>query len=215
MNPLDATISNVLDRLIQHEQIQSAEQRPNGLHVTPSTGRFLELLIEEQQPTRILEISSCPGYATLWMARAALPGNATVDAVCPGPESLQIISQHLQECQLQSHVTLQPSTPVDFLQQAPPNHYDFIFLNADRSQYATWWTDILRISRRLLVVCNAAVAHTPDFQPLLQIVDHAPALERTLLTVGHGLLLIRHRSAETTAHEQVNGLPLLTPRFSG
>ncbi len=214
MNTNDPIISKVLDRLIQHERNQTAEQRPDGLHVTPSTGRFLELLIEEQQPTRILEISSRLGYSTVWMARAALPGNATIDAVCPSPESLEVISQHLQECQLLHHVTLHQSTAADFLQQAPPNHYDFIFLNADRNQYAAWWTDLLRISHRLLVVCNAAVAHTPDFQPLLQIVDHTPALERTLLTVGHGLLLIRHRSAETTAHEQVNGLPLLTPRFS-
>lgn len=215
MNPNDLTISTVLERLLQHERTQTADQRSNGLHVSPSTGRFLELLIEEQQPARILELNSSPGYSTLWIARAALPGKAAIDAICPTPESLHLISQHLQECQLQQHCCLHQSTAVDFLKQAPSNHYDFIFLNADRGQYAAWWNDLRRISRRLLVVCNAAVAHTPDFQPLLQIVDNDPSLERTLLTVGQGLLLIRHRNADATVHEQVNGLPLLTPRFSG
>ena len=213
MNIHDHLIGDVLNRLNQQQLAETAAQHPHHLNVSPSTGRFLELLIEEQQPARILEIGTAPGYATIWLARAGLHCDATIDSVCDCLATLQIATQNIQECQLQDRVNLHQSVPDDFLSQAPAQHWDFIFLNSDRHAYASWWPHLLRISRRLLVVCNGAVKQAADFQPLLQTVDHDPALERTILTIGHGLLLIRHRSVTPTATDQVDGLPLLMPRI--
>ena len=51
------------------------------LNSTPSTGAFLDLLIRDLRPNRILELGTSNGYSTIGIGRAAGIVNATVDTV--------------------------------------------------------------------------------------------------------------------------------------
>ncbi|MGV2340008.1 MAG UNVERIFIED_CONTAM: hypothetical protein LVR18_40450 [Planctomycetaceae bacterium] len=76
------------------QRFDAAERDPSlkRRNITPSTGRFLELLIQEERPRRILELGTSNGYSTLWLLRAATVLGIPVDSVdqsfekhCAGP----------------------------------------------------------------------------------------------------------------------------------
>lgn len=214
MNPSDDIIESVLNRVYNDGREHDARQTEQGqkyLNITPSTGRFLELLIEEQRPGRILEIGTSNGYATLWLARAGFACNARVDSVDHNARKHELAAENLLACQLSGDVRLHTMEAGEFLKQAPPGHWDFIFLDSDRSQYAAWWTHIQKLWGGGVIVCNNAVSDASEMQPFLAKIDADPSLERTILTIGNGQLLIRRRPEVDFSQNMVNGLPLITP----
>jgi len=174
------------------------------LNITPSTGRFLELLVQEQRPKRILEIGTSSAYSTLWLLRAAAPANIPVDSVDHSPEKHQIARQNLSRAGLTHAVTLHTTDALQFLSQTPPHTYDFVFLDSDRSQYTNWWPLLRNAVKLGVIVCDNAVSHAPEFQNFLALIDAEQGLQRAILTIGKGQLLIRENPAATSA-----GAPLV------
>ena len=214
MNPSDALIDSVLNRIDTHGREHDARQVERDqkfLNITPSTGRFLELLIEEQRPVRILELGTSNGYSTVWLARAVLSCNAQVDSVDHSAWKHQLAAENLSSCQLSESVQLHTMDAGEFLKQAPRGHWDFIFLDCDRDQYVAWWAQIQGVWRGGVIVCDHAISHAPELQPFLAKIDADPSLERTILTIGNGQLLIRRRPRNDFNPNTVNGLPLITP----
>lgn len=214
MNPKDVLIESVLNRTYhdgRNHDARQTERSQKFLNITPSTGRFLELLIEEQRPRRILEIGTSNGYSTMWLARAGLVCNARVDSVDHSEWKHRLAEENLRECQLLDDVHLHTMDACEFLKQAIPQHWDFIFLDSDRSQYTAWWTHILRVWSGGIIVCDNAVSHAPEMQSFLAQIDNEASLQRTILTIGDGQLLIRRQTQADSPQNMVNGLPLITP----
>jgi predicted O-methyltransferase YrrM len=72
--------------------------------------------------------------------------------------------------------------------------FDFIFLDADRSQYTFWWPELQEILRPggLMVVDNA-ISHLEELVNFTSLVKVNPNFETTLVPVGKGELLIWKR----------------------
>jgi predicted O-methyltransferase YrrM len=174
------------------------------LHITPSTGRFLELLVQEQRPKRILEIGTSSGYSTLWLLRAAITLGIPVDSVDHSPEKHQLARQNLNRAGLAHAVQLHTTNATDFLNAAQPHTWDFVFLDADRSKYCEWWPALQKATKLGVIVCDNAVSHPAEFQNFLALIDADHSLQRAILTIGKGQLLIRTNTAATP-----HGTPLV------
>jgi len=61
---LDDRVRGVLERL------EAEEQRPPGVAVEPTTGRFLFSVCVPQADCEVLEIGGGHGYSTIWLAAA-------------------------------------------------------------------------------------------------------------------------------------------------
>lgn len=197
----DDSLDELLRRLAEEgRRHDAAEPDPARKlrNITPSTGRFLELLIQEQRPRRILEIGTSNGYSTLWLLRAAVPLGVTVESVDHSPDKHALALANLQTADLLPAVTLHTTDAGRFLQTSADGHWDFVFLDSNRGRYVEWWPELLRCLDLGVLVIDNAVSHTPELQPLLTLVDANPALERTILTIGNGLLLVRKRAASDT-----------------
>ena len=210
MNPItpdapefDALLAEIHQHGTSHDAAVTARAQ-QMLNITPSTGRFLELLIQEQRPKRILEIGTSSAYSTLWLLRAAAPANIPVDSVDHSPEKHLLARQNLHRAGLSHAATLHTTDALQFLSLTPPHTYDFVFLDADRSQYTNWWPALKNAVKLGVIVCDNAVSHAPEFQNFLALIDAEPGLQRAILTIGKGQLLIRENPAATSA-----GTPLV------
>src|SRR6056297_2120868 len=83
MEPPENLIDEVLSRVYAAGQANdnSATDRADmAFNITPSTGRFLDAMITDSAPKRILEIGTSTGYSTIWLARAVREIGAKVDS---------------------------------------------------------------------------------------------------------------------------------------
>ncbi|MFN5050077.1 MAG: O-methyltransferase [Planctomyces sp.] len=199
----DDLLADIHSHGTSHDAVTTDRTR-QMLNITPSTGRFLELLVQEQRPRRILEIGTSNAYSTLWLLRAAAPANIHLDSLDHSPEKHQLARRNLQLAGLEHAVQLHTTDALQFLSHTPPNSYDFVFLDADRSRYTLWWPELRKVVKLGVIVCDNAVSHAAEFQPLLTLIDAEPALQRAILTIGKGQLLIRENPAATPA-----GTPLV------
>jgi predicted O-methyltransferase YrrM len=164
------------------------------LNITKTTGQFLDLLIRECRPQRILEIGTSNGYSTIWIARAAESYNGKVVSVDLQAWKTELAEKNLQVALLFHHVQLHSCDASEFLSNCSPDEFDFVFLDADRSHYAQWAPSLFRVLRWGTMVVDNATSHPTEMSDFRAFVDQRSELESLVLPIGKGQLVIRKRS---------------------
>lgn len=192
----DDQLDALLQKLWQEgHQFDAAEPDPSRRrrNITPSTGRFLELLIQEERPRKILELGTSNGYSTLWLLRAAAALGIPVDSVDQSPDKHAQARVNLMAAQVLDQVQLHTTDAHEFLRHSPSGCWDFIFLDSSRGSYVSWWPELQRCFTPGVLVVDNAVSHASELLPLQMLIDEQPHLERSVLTIGNGQMLVRHR----------------------
>ncbi|MFM7058776.1 MAG: O-methyltransferase [Planctomycetota bacterium] len=193
----DAHFDELLQQLWQHGLHYDAAESDltrKRRNITPSTGRFLELLILEERPRRILELGTSNGYSTLWLLRAAVPLGIPVDSVDHSLEKHEQARASFQAAEVLDHVQLHTVDVGEFLRQSPSGCWDFVFLDSSRARYVEWWPELLRCLTPGVLVVDNAVSHATELLPLQTLIDQHPLLERSVLTIGNGQMLVRSKA---------------------
>jgi predicted O-methyltransferase YrrM len=107
----------------------------------PEDARFLYLLARIGRFRRMLEVGTSIGYSTLHLALAASHQQGRVISIDASPERQREAAGHLQEAGLGSYVTLLPGDALAVLAglaQGESPAYDFMFLDARKSEYEAY-----------------------------------------------------------------------------
>lgn len=164
------------------------------LNITPSTGVFLDLLISDSKPTRILELGTSNGYSTIWLARAAKRVGALIDTVDSSVKKVELASKNLTECQLNDIVTMHTADCGDFLKECVSHRYDFVFLDSDRKSYRKWASDLIRVIDFGLMVVDNATTHLHEIIDFKQHLTDDLGFSVVLLPIGNGQLVVNKYS---------------------
>lgn len=171
---------------------QQATQRAGRyLNITPDTGPFLALLLKATQAQAVLEIGTSNGYSTIWLADAVQPAGGHVTTLEASATKVALAAANFERAGLSAGITLVHTPAEAWLPTAPAAAFDFVFLDADRTQYAAWWPWLLALLRPGgLLVADNATSHPADFAAFNAVVDAAPEVERVLVPLGKGELLV-------------------------
>jgi predicted O-methyltransferase YrrM len=166
------------------------ERSRRMLNITRDTGEFLAVLVRATSARRILELGSSNGYSTLWLASAARAIGGTVTSVEHADYKISLARQNLARSGIASHVILLHEDGADVLERSPDGAFDFVFLDAERSEYSSWWPDLKRVLRPggLLVVDNAT-SHAEEMASFARLLTADPSFITSLVPVGNGELL--------------------------
>jgi predicted O-methyltransferase YrrM len=146
------------------------------INVTPNQGKLLQLLALTQGARNILEIGTLGGYSTIWLARA-LPVGGCLITLEFDPKHAEVARANIARAGLADVVDLRVGPALETLphlaaeRRAP---FDFIFIDADKENYPSYFTWALKLSRRgtLIVadnvVRNGAVIDAASNDPLVQ-----------------------------------------------
>lgn len=148
-NTWDRVDQYITERLIPHdavlEEVLSVNQQA-GLppyDVSPSQGKFLNLLVQMKGARRILEIGTLGGYSTIWMARA-LPSDGKIVTLELDPFHAEVAQANLSLAEVDHLVELRVGDALQQLSQMEKEAvepFDFIFIDADKPNnpnYLKW-----------------------------------------------------------------------------
>jgi caffeoyl-CoA O-methyltransferase len=170
--------------------------------VGPLEGRFLEMLVFALRPQRVLEIGTFSGYSSLSMA-AALPPGGHITTLDISERHAEVARHHIAASPYSSAITVVLGPALDSLAELP-GPWDFVFIDADKGNYANYYDAVLPAlaPHGLVAVDNVLwsgrVVDHPDeegdtaaIRAFNDKVRADPNVVCTLVTVRDGVLLIR------------------------
>jgi predicted O-methyltransferase YrrM len=147
------------------------------------TGRFLSTLVTAMQATRILEVGTGFGYATLWMALAQ-PSVGRIWTVEPDMRRTDVARSYFRRAGEEDSIVVFNTPAIQLLENFPHRNLDVAFIAADKEHYPAY----LELVIPMLKLSGLAV-----FEDCLtvrgfaqQFLEH-PALDATILPFGIGI----------------------------
>lgn len=179
----------------------------NGVPVIPhETVVFLQFLLKQKQPKRVLEIGTAIGFSASLMAES-LGKEANITTIDRFPVMIEKAKANFEKLGLADQVTLLEGDAADILSTLE-GPYDFIFMDSAKSKYIAFLPECLRLlsDDGVLMVDDIFQAGTV-LQPIediprknrsihrhlnefLEVVTTSPELTSTLLPLGDGVALI-------------------------
>jgi predicted O-methyltransferase YrrM len=193
-------------RALRQETKNLAEK---GMQICPEQGQFMRLLIELIGAKKTLEIGTFTGYSALAVA-LALPANGKVIACDINAEWTDIAKRYWHKAGVENKINLHLAPALEtlqsFIQQGEANTFDFIFIDADKSNYAAYYEKSLTLLRPggLIAIDNVLwdgyVANpsvtdesTCAIRAINDMIHKDERVTISLLPIGDGLTLARKR----------------------
>jgi predicted O-methyltransferase YrrM len=184
-----------------HPLLLELEQRSrkDGVPLVPrETGRLLSAVTHAMQASRILEIGTGYGYATLWMALAQ-PRMGKIWTIDPDSRRTDMAMSYFKRAEEDDYIEVFNTPSLELLENFPHRNLDIAFVDAPIDQYETFLELIfpmLKLSGLLIFngcLLGGRVADEDDedaevvaaraFNELF--LEH-PDLDATILPVGDG-----------------------------
>jgi predicted O-methyltransferase YrrM len=191
---VDELLEALLDEL-HRDGVEHDEAKPDRLerrrNVEPDTARVLAVLVRATGARRVLELGTSNGYSTIWLADAVRAVDGQLVSVDIDRERSAEAAQNLDRGGVREPVELRVEDAATTLRTSSESAWDMIFLDAERSFYAGYWADLLRVLRPggLLAVDNV-LSHAKEVGQLLALVNAEEGVREALVPTGAGLLLV-------------------------
>jgi len=215
LNLSDTLYSYLLDNSLRETDLmrrlreETASLPGAGMQIGPEQGQFMALLVELMGAKRCLEIGTYTGYSALAVA-PALPPDGRLLACDVNAETTAVAKRYWAESGVAERIELRLAPALETLDsliaEGAENTYDFVFIDADKTNYDSYYERALTLLRPggLIAVDNVlwggAVTdstYTDDSTRAIRALNAKVKSDQrvscSLLPVGDGLLLALKR----------------------
>ena len=171
-----------------------------SIDVSAPQGKLIHLLARMAGARKALEIGTLGGYSTIWLARA-LPDDGRLITLEVSPRHAEIARRNVAHAGLESKVEIRTGAALTTLPKLEAERlgpFDFVFVDADKTNNAAYLEWALRLSRpgTVIVVDNVvreggvveAASRDPDVvgvRRMFELMAREPRLSATAIqTVG-------------------------------
>ncbi|MGP5931586.1 O-methyltransferase [Corynebacterium glyciniphilum] len=165
-------------------------RRPDRLdrrrNLEPESAALLRSLVAGANPATVLELGTSNDYSTIWLADVV--ALTTVDN---DPRRSADAAENLDAAGVSDRVRRIVADGAEILAGSGDGEWEFIFLDAERSLYVDWWTELQRtLAVNGLLVVDNVLSHADQVAEFRALVDAAEGFRSLVLPVGAGLLVI-------------------------
>jgi caffeoyl-CoA O-methyltransferase len=189
-------------------ELQEETRRLMGMRavmqIAPEEGTLLGLLVAAIGARNVVEVGTFTGYSALCMARALPPGGKLL-ACDVSEEYTAVARRYWQKAGVADRIELALGPAAETLRALPDGtRFDFGFIDANKSNYRTYYEEILKRLRPggLIaidnVLWNGAVLResdqTDDTRAIRAINEHVaadPRVQSVMIGVSDGITLAR------------------------
>ena len=194
---MDAVVQRTIDELVRAAERHDAgkENRLDRWRVLdPDAGRFVWFLAQAVQARAIVEVGTSRGVSTLWLADAARATGGRVLSIDTDAGAQEHARRSVTTAGLADHVDFRVDDGGAALAALADGAVDLLFLDAERTEYPSWWPHPVRVLRTggVLIVDNA-LSHPAEIEPVRELLEHDERLSVTTIPVGKGELVALRR----------------------
>ena len=186
---MDPSVHRTIDELVAAAERHDAT-RPDRLDrwrvLEADAGRFLWFLTQAVGARSIVEIGTSRGVSTLWLADAARSTGGHVVSLDVDAAAQDDARRSVAGAGLSEHVTFRVEDGGAALAGLPDGVVDLLFLDAERTEYPSWWPGGT-------LVADNALSHPQEMAPLRDLLEREPGITTTTVGVGKGALLALRR----------------------
>ena len=192
--------------LLRQLREETAQLEYSVMQISPEQGQFMSLLIKMMAAKRAIEIGTFTGYSSICVA-SAMPEEGRLICCDISPQWTSIAEKYWALAGLEEKIELytQPAeqTLQKLLDDGAEKTFDFIFIDADKQNYISYYEMALRLLRKggIIAVDNTlwsgAVADPENIEPgtrairrFNDMLKEDKRVSSSLLTIGDGLTLI-------------------------
>ena len=192
--------------LLRQLREETAQLEYSVMQISPEQGQFMSLLIKMMAAKRAIEIGTFTGYSSICVA-SAMPEEGRLICCDISPQWTSIAEKYWALARLEEKIELytQPAeqTLQKLLDEGAEKTFDFIFIDADKQNYISYYEMALRLLRKggIIAVDNTlwsgAVADPENIEPgtrairrFNDMLKEDRRVSSSLLTIGDGLTLI-------------------------
>ncbi len=176
------------------------------MQISPEQGQFMSLLIKLMAAKRAIEIGTFTGYSSICVA-SAMPDEGKLICCDTSPQWTRIAEKYWARAGLENKIELftQPAqlTLQQLLDDGNEKTFDFIFIDADKQNYISYYEMALQLLRKGGVIAvdntlwSGAVADPDNNEPgtrairrFNEMIKKDSRVSTSLVTIGDGLTLI-------------------------
>jgi predicted O-methyltransferase YrrM len=175
---------------VEHDK-RKADRLERLRNIEPDSARVLALLVRATGARRVLELGTSNGYSTIWLADAVRGVGGRLLSVDVDAARSAVAAQNLDRGGVGEVVELRVEDAATTLRTSPESAWDMIFLDAERSAYAGYWPDLLRVLQPGgLVAVDNVLSHSEEVRELRSLVKAEERISEALVPTGAGLLLV-------------------------
>jgi predicted O-methyltransferase YrrM len=187
---VQAVLDRVSDAAARHDAAQ-ADRLDRWRVLEPDAGRFLWFLTQAVGARTIVEIGTSRGVSTLWLADAVRATGGRVISFDTDQAAQDDAAASLAEAGLAGYVDLRPEDGGAGLAGLADGEVDLLFLDAERTEYPSWWPHPVRVLRAGgVLVADNALSHPDEIAPL-EVLLRRDLTAVTTIPVGKGELVAR------------------------
>lgn len=187
------------------DQLEMYSRETNVPIIRPSMQSLLKLLLQMQQPKRILEVGCAIGFSALLMSEYG-PKDCHITTIEKYEKRIPIAKENFKKAGKEDKITLLEGDAMEILKELE-GPYDFIFMDAAKGQYIHFLPEILRllpvggvlvsdnvlqegevIESRFAVTRRNRTIHS-RMREYLYTLKHHPMLVTSILPVGDGVTI--------------------------
>ena len=119
----------------------------SGMQIATEQGTFMGILVAAIGARSAVEVGTFTGYSALCVARA-LPADGRLLCCDVNEEWTSIGRRYWERAGVANKITLKLAPAAETLKALPQSHtFDFAFIDADKTNYATYYEEILKRTR--------------------------------------------------------------------
>lgn len=173
--------------------------------IGPEVGKLLGLLIRMMDAKQVLELGSCLGYSTIWLAQAVDETRGFVTSVESNHELVLETQQSVAKAGLAHRVRVLEGDAANIVHDLP-GPFDVILQDSDKALYPVLFDRLVRMTRIGGVIAADDALFRPKGMPARfadsmhrynQLATADPRLYTAILPVGDGLTVSLKMSDQT------------------
>jgi caffeoyl-CoA O-methyltransferase len=121
-------------------------------NINPEEGRVLQMLAQLVGAKRALEVGTCTGYSAIWIARG-LATDGQLETIEMDEGRAKLSEENFRKAGVDKKVKVLRGKALDVMATLPDKAFDFVFIDAEKSEYSDYLREALRLSHKGSVIC--------------------------------------------------------------